>query len=459
MNRRFPAFWFVSIFAALSMALSGCGGETTPPATSKATSSAAPSSATSSAAATKASSSAATSAPSSATTSAATSAATSASAKAGAANTIKIVSSLPMTGSSLGQTQTIVNAIKMALEESNNKAGDFAIVYEALDDATAAKGAWDAAKEADNANKSVADSDIMVYIGTYNSGAAKVAIPILNKAGLAMISPANSYPGLTKPGKGEKDEPNIYYPSGKRNYSRVVPADDLQGPVGAAWAKEQGAKSVYILDDTELYGHGIAVLFADAAKKIGLEIKGGPEGIDTKASDYRALANKIKGTNPDLIYFGGITQNNAGKLLKDIRAVGIKAKFMGPDGIFEEAFLKDAGEAAEGSFITFGGVPADKMTGKGAEWYGKYKDKYKSEPEAYAAYGYEAAKVTLAAIAKAGKKDRAAIMDALMATKDYDGVLGKWSFDQNGDTSLTTMSGQVVKSGKFQFEKTLSAPQ
>jgi branched-chain amino acid transport system substrate-binding protein len=380
----------------------------------------------------------------------------------GNANTIKIVSSLPRTGSSKGQTDTIVNAIKMAMEEAGNKAGNFTLTYEDMDDATAAKGAWDAGKEAENANKAANDPDVMVYIGTFNSGAAKVSMPILNQKDLVMISPANTYPGLTKPGKGESNEPKVYQPSGKPNYTRVVPADDLQGAVAANWAKELGVKTVYVLDDTELYGHGLAVVFTDSAKKIGLEVKnsgGVPEGIDTKAQDYRALAQKIKGTNPDMIYYGGITQNNAGKLFKDLRNVlGDKVKFMGPDGIAEEAFIKDAGDAAEGVYVTFGGLPAGKLTGPGKAWYDKYKAKYGSEPEVYAVYGYEAAKVAIDAITRAGKKDRAAIRDAVFGTKDFDkGALPKWSFDANGDTSLTTMSGQQILKGKFEFVKELAA--
>src|SRR5262245_8861624 len=385
-----------------------------------------------------------------------------AAAGAGTPNTIKIVSSLPRTGSNKPQTDTIINSFKMALDEVNSKVGNFTIVYEDWDDATAAKGSWDAGKEAENANKAVGDADVMVYIGTFNSGAAKVSMPILNQVNLAMISPANTYPGLTKPGKGESNEPKVYQPSGKPNYTRVVPADDLQGAVAANWAKELGAKSVYVLDDTELYGHGIAVVFTDTAKKIGLEVKnsgGVSEGIDTKAQDYRALAQKIKTTNPDMVYFGGITQNNAGKLFKDLRNVlGNNVKFMGPDGIAEEAFIKDAGDAAEGVYVTFGGLPAAKLTGAGKAWYDKYKAKYGGEPEVYAVYGYEAAKVAIDAIGRAGKKDRAAIRDAVFATKDFDkGALPKWSFDANGDTSLTTMSGQQIKTGKFEFVKELAA--
>jgi len=360
------------------------------------------------------------------------------------------VSSLPRTGSSKGQTDTLVNAFKQAFDEASNRVGGATIVYEDLDDATPARGAWDAGKEAENANRAAADPDVMVYLGTFNSGAAKVAIPILNRANLVMISPANTYPGLTKPGKGEPNEPDVYYPGGRRNYARVVPADDLQGAVAANWAKTIGATKVYILDDTELYGHGIAVVFAETAQRIGLNVVGGPEGIDSKASDYRALATKIRGTSPDLVYYGGITQNNAGKLVKDLRSVlGNNVNLMGPDGIYEQAFLEDAGDAGDGMYITFGGVAPSKLTGKGAEWYRAYKAKFTGEPEAYAAYGYEAAKVAMDAIQRAGRKDRAAIRDAVFATKDYDGVLGRWSFDPNGDTTLTEMSGRQIKNGKF----------
>jgi branched-chain amino acid transport system substrate-binding protein len=182
------------------------------------------------------------------------------------------------------------------------------------------------------------------------------------------------------------------------------------------------------------------------------------EGIDTKAQDYRALAQKIKATNPDMVYFGGITQNNAGKLWKDLRNVlGDKPMLMGPDGIAEEAFIKDAGDAAEGTYVTFGGLPPDKLSGAGADWYKRYKAKYNGEPEVYAVYGYEAAKVAIDAIGRAGKKDRAAIRDAVFATKNFQGALGTWSFDENGDTTLTTMSGMQVKGGKLQFVKELKA--
>lgn len=375
--------------------------------------------------------------------------------------TVEVWSSLPRQGSSKAQTDTIVNAIKLALEEAGNKAGGYTIVYKDVDDSTAAAGKWDEATEIKNANDAVANDKLVAYIGTFNSGAAKLSIPILCAKGIVMVSPANTYPGLTKAGKGEAGEPDKYYPNGcARNYTRTVPADDLQGLAGAVWAKKLGLTSAYVLDDTELYGKGIADVFNKEAPGQGITVLG-RDGIDGKATDYKALAEKIKATNPQLVYFGGITQNNAGQLWRDLRDAMPDVKLMGPDGIFEGEFLQAAGEAAEGTYITFGGIPPDKLTGKGAEFIAAYTAKYPDAPaEAYTAYGYEAAKVILAAIERAAATNpadtlalRAAVLKEVLATKDFAGVLGTWSFNAEGDTSLTEMSGQVVTGGKFVFSE------
>jgi branched-chain amino acid transport system substrate-binding protein len=340
----------------------------------------------------------------------------------------------------------------MAVEERGGKVGNYTIVYEPLDDATPAKGSWDEGKEAENANRAINDADVMAYIGTFNSGAAKVSIPLMNRANLVMVSPANTYPGLTKPGKGEANEPDVYYPTGKRNYARVVPADDLQGAVGAKEAQQLGAKRVYVLDDSELYGRGLATVFHQEAKRRGLDVSppNAPDSIDKQASDYRSLALKVKQANPDFVYFGGITQSNAGKLWQDLRAqLGKDVKLMGPDGIFEQAFLDAAGDTAMDTYVTFGGVPVKNYQGKAQEWLQRYRDKYKSDPEVYAVYGYDAASAVLDAIAQANKKDRATITQAVMGTKDHDGALGKWSFDANGDTTLTNLSVSQFKGPKI----------
>jgi branched-chain amino acid transport system substrate-binding protein len=369
--------------------------------------------------------------------------------KAGA---IKIVSSLPRTGSANAQTTTIVNGIKMAIDEVGGKVGDFTLTYEDWDDASAKKGDWDPEVEASNADKAVGDPDVVAYIGTYNSGAAMISMPVLNKAGLLMVSPANTYPALTKPGTGEPHEPDAYRPSGKVTYFRVVPADDMQGAVGARWAQKMGAKSVYILHDNGLYGKGVAAVFQQTAEDLGLKVHAF-EAVDPKAQEYKSLMTKVKDANPDFVFYGGTTQTNAGQLIKDFVAVGATGKIMVPDGCFEEAFIQAAGaeNANERVFVTFGGVPPEKLTGQGADFVKAYREKYKAEPEAYAVYGYMSTKVAIDAIKNAGVKDRAAISAAAAKVSYEDSALGKFSFTEHGDTTMATMSGNIVRNGKFEF--------
>jgi branched-chain amino acid transport system substrate-binding protein len=370
--------------------------------------------------------------------------------------TLKIVSSLPKTGSANAQATSIANGIRLALKEVNNRVGDVTLQYEDWDDSSPARGSWDPAVEAANADKAIQDPSIVAYLGPYNSGAAKISMPKLNQAGLLMVSPAASWPGLTKPGLGEPNEPTIYRPTNKVTFFRVVPADDLQGDVGAQWAQELGVKSVYILHDGELYGKGVATMFKKAATTRNFSVLGFDK-IDPKASNYRSLAVKIKQTRPDLVYFGGTTQTNAGQLIKDLRATGITSKFMVPDGCYETAFIESAGaDAVQGNtYITFGGVPAKQLKGMGQKFYETYKATYNAEPEGYAAYGYESAKVVIDAIGKASTKDRAGILAAISGTKDFQGALGTWSFDANGDTTLRTMSGNMVENGAFVLSKVL----
>ncbi|MEO8285918.1 MAG: branched-chain amino acid ABC transporter substrate-binding protein [Chloroflexota bacterium] len=384
-------------------------------------------------------------------------------AKSAQSGVIRIYSSVPMPG-----YDSIVHGIQMALVENNSQAGSFRIEYVPLNDALVDKDGnskWNPDVELANARRAVEDPDAMIYIGTYNSGAAKISIPVLNRVSLAMISPGNTYPGLTKPGTGNAGEPWTFYPLGIRNYFRVVPADDLQGAAAAAYAKQLGKQSVYVLDDTEVYGKGIATIFARSAGELGLKVLGGPESIDVRAQDYSALASKIIDLNPDLVYFGGIVANHPNLVLRDLRRAGYTGAFMGADDIAGGSFIQSATDAGidinQGEiYASLVGLPASKLTGAGASWYQRYKQQYPDDaaPD-FAPFGYEAAKVALSAIERAGNKNREAIRQAVAATGtdqiSGDHILGDWKFDANGDTSLVTISvqrvGQSPESGRAEW--------
>jgi branched-chain amino acid transport system substrate-binding protein len=388
---------------------------------------------------------------------------------------LRIYTSWPMQGAMIPEGTGMKNGVDLAVSEAGGAVAGFCLEVVNLDDASPQTGKWDGAVEAENANKAVGDPLAIVYIGTYNSGAAKVSIPINNRAHMAQITPANTYPGLTKKRGAAPGEPEIYRPAGIVNYFRPVPADDIQGAVGAKWAKALGAKKVFILNDQELYGKGIADVFEATAKKIGLAVVAN-EAIDWKQPDQKPVLTKIRASGADLVYMGGVVETGAQVVIRQMKEAGLVAprvRFVGPDGLLEEELLKgatcDAAMATE-MRVTFAGLPFEKMRGVGAKTYETYKAKFGKEPTAYALYAAEAGRVAVDGIRRAASaieraKDvtekREAVRKAIAATKNFEGINGKWSFDENGDVDYDTMSGfKVMKADgpigcKFQFETIL----
>lgn len=373
---------------------------------------------------------------------------------------MKFYTSWPMQGAMIPEGTGMKNGVNMAVEEVGGAVIGYCIEVVNLDDASPQTGKWDGAVEAENANKAVADADAMVYIGTYNSGAAKVSIPINNRARMLQITPANTYPGLTKKIGAAPGEPEIYRPTGVPNYLRPFPADDIQGAVGARWAKAMGHKKVFILDDQELYGKGIADVFEAEAKKLGLQVAG-HEGIDFKQPDQKPVLTKVRATGADLLYMGGVVETGAQIIIRQMKDLGLvmpKVRFLGPDGLLQEELIKGATcEVVEavGMRITFASLPFEQLTGVGGKAYKLYKDKFKIEPTSYALYAYDGARIAIEAVKRAGKKEREAIRKAGLGLKNFEGINGKFSFDENGDSDSKVMSGYGVEKCKFKFLQVL----
>ena len=363
---------------------------------------------------------------------------------------VKLVSSLTRSGSSRGQSDSIVNAIGLRLADAGYGIGGAEIVYDDLDGGSEERGSWDAERETANARYAAADPDVVAYIATLDTDAAPYSIPITNRAGpLLQISPCNTYPGLTRPfGPGEPDD---YYPTGIRSYARTAMSDDRQGRFAAEWARELGAKRVAVLHDGEPCGRGVAEPFGLSCAALGLELIGSPLAIVPKQAEYRDLAAGLAQQGPDLLFYGGIIQNGAGPLWRDVRAALPGATMMGADTLFEHAFIEDAAEHAEGTLVTFGGVPPAQLDGSGREFYARYLETFGLEPECYAASAYDAVGAVLAAVERVGSKDRAAITRAVLETRDFDGLLGRWSFDANGDADLRRATRLAVRDGDFAF--------
>jgi branched-chain amino acid transport system substrate-binding protein len=361
-----------------------------------------------------------------------------------------VASDFPLQGSSRTQTEQIVAAIKYELGNRDWKAGDYNIGFQSCDDATAQAGKWDSGKCSQNANNYAANDKVIGVIGTFNSGCAAIEIPVLNQApegGIPMVSPANTYTCLTKGGPScDSTEPDKYYPSGSRNYVRVVANDDYQGAAVAEFAKAQGVTSVYVLNDKEAYGLGVATTFRNAAESLGIKIAGF-EAWDPKASSYESLFRKIGQSGADGVFLGGLIDENGAQVIKDKVAVlgpnDGKVKLFAPDGFTTQATIDESGTASAGMFMSVAGVPIDEFKGDALE----FADGLEAGPLAgknidpYAIYGGQAAIVMLDAIA-ASDGTRADVIAKLFETNVQDGLLGSFTFDENGDP--TGASGAVV---------------
>ena len=332
--------------------------------------------------------------------------------------TIKVAVQSPLSGEQAALGEHIKLGAQLAVEESAKafKKLGFDLVLVPYDDQ--AKPEVGVA----NARNLVADPDVLLLVGHFNSGVALPASEVYKDAMLAMISPANTATEITDRG----------YP----NVNRVCGRDDVQGPVGARFAaQELKLKSVYIIHDKTLYGQGVADNFRSEAKKLGLKVAG-YEGTEERAN-FAPMIIPMKARNPDLVYFGGI-YHQGGLLLKQMREKGVKAAFMGPDGLDSSEMVKIAGPQVTGSYYTTVAGPPEVYP-ESAAFSKKYKERFGKEIESFALYGYDAALVGIKAVEQTlqtngGKKpSRAEVSAAVRGIKNFKGVTGPIAFDNKGD--------------------------
>jgi branched-chain amino acid transport system substrate-binding protein len=360
-----------------------------------------------------------------------------------------IASDLPLIGGSRTQTVQMNKAIAYALDQRDWKAGDFKIAFQACNDASAQLAKWDPTKCSANAHAYAGDSSLLGVIGTFNSGCAAIEIPVTNKApggGLQMISPANTYGCLTEPCAG--NEPEKYYPSGTRTYARVAPSDPNQGAVQAKLMQQKGVKSVYILNDKEAYGLGVAKNTEGALKSLGIKVSGF-SAFDPKSTNFQALFTRIKNTNPDAIFIGGLIDENSGQLINDKVSVlgpntnkptsaGGGVMLFLPDGYTTDAiFQRSEGGTpnAKGAYFTVAGVGIDKYKGAALKFIDGFKSQLGGKPvDPYAILGAQAGQVLLDAISRSDGT-RSSVISEVFKTKVTDGLIGTFSFNKNGDLS------------------------
>jgi branched-chain amino acid transport system substrate-binding protein len=377
-------------------------------------------------------------------------------------DTLTIYTSVPLQGPHAAQARAIIQGEKLALKEAGGKAGDFKVNFAARDDATAGESdqpGWSPGRTADNASKAAQDARTIAYVGEFDSSATAISLPITNEAGFVQVSPAATAVGLTKlvPG-ADKGEPDKYYPSGDRTFARVVPADDVQASADARWAKQLGAGKVFLVDDKSVSGIGLVRQFRLAAERVGGIDIVGEKGMDPLADDYKDFADEVKSKDPDVVFFSGGVESNAVRFWRDVREKLPRVVMLGSDRLLVPDFYERLGADARRSYATAMAKDSSQLPPAGQRFLKDYRREFGAKPDSHAAYGHAAMSLLLDAIRRAGKdaKRRGEIVKQVLDTRDFHSVIGTFSIDDNGDTTLRDIAGYNLESGRPRFAKALS---
>ena len=376
------------------------------------------------------------------------------SAPAAGGTAIAIGIDMPLSGDDASIGVPTKNGVLLAIEEANKAKAlpdGFTVVDKTLDDAV--QGTHDPAAGAQNVKTFISDGSVLAMVGPFNSNVAQSEIPLTNDAVMVQISPSNTNDGLTTGDNAAKlrtSHPDV------NTYFRVCTRDSRQGGALASYAKKLGWKKIYIVDDNETYGKGLADIF-DTSFKLGGGTVLGHDHLTKGQQDFKALLTKARAAGPDAVFYGGNTSTGGGLLRLQMADVGMKATpFIGGDGISDQQFITTAGAMSNGSYYSFAAPEASKLA-SAQTFITNYKARFNEDVGPYSANSYAATKIIIAAIAK-GIKDnggkvpsRADVLKNVQATTNFDTPIGKVGFDKNGDTTAPILTIKKIVDKKAVF--------
>ncbi|MGN6872564.1 MAG: branched-chain amino acid ABC transporter substrate-binding protein [Solirubrobacteraceae bacterium] len=379
---------------------------------------------------------------------------------------LTIYASVPLNGASRVSGQAVVSGARLALSQVHGRIGEYKIALKALDDATAQRGGWDPGQTTINARVAVLDPTTIGYLGELNSGASAVSIPPLNRAGIPQVSPGSTAVGLTTAGPGAfPGEPQKYYPTGVRTFVRVVPNDSAQSIAQVRAQRGLGCDRTYVLDDGEVDGADAARSFDLAAQKAGLPVVA-IQAFPRNAPNYRALAAGVAQTHPDCVLISADAESGAVALTTQLAATMPQVKIFGSAGLAESTYTDEAQGGIPASIDSRVVLTAPTLAGSqdppsARAFAGAYQRRYgASEPDSI--FGYEAMSLLLSAIGRATERGtepalRSAVRSALFATHDRRSVLGTYSINRDGDTTLRRYGVYGIVDGRLAFWQAIAA--
>jgi branched-chain amino acid transport system substrate-binding protein len=371
---------------------------------------------------------------------------------------LTVYSSLPLQGPSARVSQQLVNGEKLALSDWGGRIGRFRISYESLSDANPATGQWDPGITAGNAKIAADDPSTIAYLGDYNSAATAISLPLMNAADVLQVSPASPYGGLTSSSYAGQDEPERFYPTGRRSFARLQPGDGAQARAQVVLMRRLKVTQLYVIDDQDPFLAPLAQMVVAEAQRAGIHVPA-HDSIDTTATgSFAGEVAKVRESGAQAVFFAGGTTPETVALWRQLHAADPRLWLLGPSTMVNADFTAAIGSGAGArTLLSTPVLPVADYPPLARPILAAYARQFHERPTAYALYGYAAMSATLRAIARARAhgNNRRAVIRALFATGLRDTVIGRYAIDRDGETTLTTYGVDRVRAGQPVFWREL----
>jgi len=372
-------------------------------------------------------------------------------------NQLAVYSSLPLQGADAPTSAEIVNGERLALSQAGGHIGPLKVGYVSLDDANPQTGELDPGATATDAKMAAQDTSTIAYLGEYSSAATAVSLPLINAAGILQVSPASPYVGLTSSRDAGQDEPERFYPSGKRTFARLQLGDPAQAVAQSKLMRSLHVHRLYVLDDQDPFEVPLAELVADEAKHAGVGVVGHDSIVTTAGTVFTGEVEKIEHSGADAVFFAGGSGAGAVALWRALHKSDPQLLLFGSNSLAGVAFTSAIGPAATQTYLTTPTLALGEYPASAQRVLARYRTQFGGEPGAWALYGYEAMSAVLDAIRRAGSRgnDRQSVIDAFFATGERASVLGRYSIEADGEPTFTRYGVDRVVGGQARFYRAI----
>jgi branched-chain amino acid transport system substrate-binding protein len=374
-------------------------------------------------------------------------------------NQLTVYSSLPLQGPSGAVSQQIVGGEKLALHDAGGQVGPFKVNYVSMDDSNPTSGQWDPGVTASDAKTAADDPSTIAYLGDYNSAATAISLPLINAAGIVQVSPASPYGGLTSSLYAGQDEPERFYPTGRRNFARLQPGDQAQARAQVGLMRGLGVRSVYVLDDQDPFELPLAQMVLSDSEHAGISVAA-HDSLDTTATtSFASEVSKIAQSGAQAVFFAGGTTPETVTLWRQLHSADPRLWLLGSSTMVNATFTSAIGAgAAARTLLSTPVLPVSRYPDSAQRVLAAYRRQFHEQPEAYALFGYAAMSATLQAIRSAGTRggNRQAVIDALFAAGPHDSVIGRYTIEPDGETTLSGYGVDRVSGGRPVFWRVLN---